>query len=102
MLARVACLSPYDEGTVKAMFRGRHQVNVVLVPDPPDQPAVVAACADAHLVIGDKRHKHRIDRAVLEQMGSCMLIQQPAVGFDTIDHRAAAEYRSEEHTSELQ
>ena len=92
MLARVACLSPYDEGTVKAMFRGRHQVNVVLVPDPPDQPAVVAACADAHLVIGDKRHKHRIDRAVLEQMGSCMLIQQPAVGFDTIDHRAAAEY----------
>jgi D-3-phosphoglycerate dehydrogenase len=43
-------------------------------------------------VIGDKRHKHRIDRPVLEQMRRCKLIQQPAVGYDTIDHRAAAEY----------
>jgi phosphoglycerate dehydrogenase-like enzyme len=89
--ARVACLSPYDEATVHAMFKGRHEVAVVLVPDPPDQPAVLAACADADLVIADKRHKHRIDRAVLETMHRCKLIQQPAVGFDTIDHRAAGE-----------
>ena len=92
MLARVACLSPYDEGTVRAMFKGRHQVEVVLVPDPPAQAAVMAACADAHLVIADRRHKHRIDRAVLENMRQCKLIQQAAVGFDTIDHRAAAEH----------
>jgi phosphoglycerate dehydrogenase-like enzyme len=91
MLARVACLSPYDEGTVRAMFKGRHQVEVVLVPDPPAQPAVLAACADAHLVIADRRHKHLVDRAVLEKMRQCKLIQQAAVGFDTIDHRAAAE-----------
>ena len=91
MLARVACLSPYDEGAVHAMFKGRHRVEVVLVPDPPAQPAVMAACADAHLVIADRRHKHRIDRAVLERMRQCMLIQQAAVGFETIDHRAAAE-----------
>src|ERR1700693_2448955 len=91
MQARVACLSPYDEGTVRAMFKGRHQVEVVLVPDPPAQPAVTAACAEAHLVIADRRHKHRIDRAVLENMRHCMLIQQAAVGFDTVAHRAAAE-----------
>src|SRR5487761_1041751 len=91
MLARVACLSPYDERTVRAMFKDRHEVDVVLVPDPPAQPAVVAACADAHVVIADRRHKHRIDRAVLERMRNCMLIQQAAVGFDSIDHRAAAE-----------
>ena len=89
---RVACLSPYDEATVTAMFKGRHQVEVVLVPNPPDQPSVLAACAGAELVIADKRHKHRIDRSVLEHMHGCRLIQQPAVGFDTIDYRAASEF----------
>jgi D-3-phosphoglycerate dehydrogenase / 2-oxoglutarate reductase len=89
--ARVACLSPFDEDTVVAMFKGRHEVDVVLAPDPPDQPAVLAACTGADLVIADRRHKHRIDRAVLEHLHGCRLIQQPAVGFDTIDHRAAGE-----------
>ena len=92
MLARVACLSPFDEATVRAMFKGRHEVEVALVPPPPAQDAVAEACADAHLVIADRRHKHRIDRPVLERMRRCMLIQQAAVGFDTIDHRLAAEY----------
>jgi D-3-phosphoglycerate dehydrogenase len=91
MLARLVCLSPYDEATVRAMANGRHQVEVVLVPDPPAQPAVLAACTGADIVIGDRRHKHRIDRSVLERMPACKLIQQAAVGFDTIDYRAAAE-----------
>src|ERR1700694_2972167 len=92
MQARVACLSPYDEGTVRAMFKGRHPVEVVLVPAPPAQPDVAAACAAADLVIADRRHKHQIDRTILEQMRRCLLIQQAAVGFDSIDHRAAAEF----------
>jgi phosphoglycerate dehydrogenase-like enzyme len=92
MVARVACLSPYDEGTVRAMFKGRHQVTVEVVPPPPDQPAVKEACSQADLVIADRRHKHRIDRDVLQDMPRCLLIQQAAVGFDSIDHRAAAEY----------
>src|SRR5215467_11921864 len=88
---RVACLSPFDEATVRGMFQGRHDVEVVMVPDPPAQPAVAAACANADLVIADRRHKHRIDRAVLSGMSRCRLIQAAAVGFDTVDHRAAAE-----------
>ena len=92
MTARVACLSPYSQETVQALFKGRHQVEVVLVPDPPAQQAVLEATQDAHLVIADKRHKHRIDRRVLENMRNCRLIQQAAVGFDAVDHRAAAEY----------
>jgi D-3-phosphoglycerate dehydrogenase len=92
MVARIACLSPYDEGTVRAMFSGRHQVEVIAVPPPPDKPAVKSACAEADLVIADKRHRHRIDREVLQGMRRCLLIQQAAVGFDSIDHRAAAEY----------
>jgi phosphoglycerate dehydrogenase-like enzyme len=91
MNARVACLSPFDEATVRAMFQGRHQVDVVLVPPPPAQSAVLAACTGADLVIGDQRHKHRVDRVVLERMRGCKLLQMPSVGFDTVDHRAAAE-----------
>ena len=88
----VACLSPYDEGTIRALFEGRHEVEVTLAPPPPDQPAVARACASADLVIADRRHRHRIDRDVLGQMTRCRLIQQAAVGFDSIDHRAAADY----------
>ena len=91
MVARVACLSPYDEATVQALFKGRHEVRVTLVPPPPAQAEVIAACADADLVIADRRHKHRVDRDVLHNMRRCRLIQQAAVGFDSIDHRAAAE-----------
>ncbi len=92
MHARVACLSPYDEGSVRAMFQGRHQVDIVMVPPPPAQPAVLAACTGADLVIGDQRHRHRVDRSVLERMRGCKLVQMPSVGFDTVDHRAAAEF----------
>ncbi|GAC1655274.1 MAG: hydroxyacid dehydrogenase [Candidatus Dormibacteraceae bacterium] len=92
MTAKVACLSPFSEETVRAMFKGRHPVEVVTVPDPPAQEAVLEAVHEAHLVIADKRHKHRIDRRILENMRNCRLIQQAAVGFDSVDHRAAAEY----------
>src|SRR5438445_12453038 len=92
MLARITCLSPYTLGTVRAMLKGRHDVEITFLPDPPAQPAVLAACREAHLVISDQRHKHRVDRAVLEQMRRCRLIQMPAVGFDVIDHRSAAEF----------
>jgi D-3-phosphoglycerate dehydrogenase len=92
MTAIVACLSPYSEETVRAMFKGRHPVEILFVPEPPAQEAVLNATHAAHLVIADKRHLHRIDRRVLENMRSCLLIQQAAVGYDSIDHRAAAEY----------
>jgi phosphoglycerate dehydrogenase-like enzyme len=92
MTALVACLSPYSEETVRGMFKGRHPVEILMVPDPPAQEAVLNATHAAHLVIADKRHLHRIDRRVLENMRSCLLIQQAAVGFDSVDHRAAAEY----------
>jgi len=89
--ARVACLSPFSEETVRGLFKGRHEVEVAVAPDPPAPDAVRELVADADLVIGDKRHKHRLDRSILESMGRCRLIQQPAVGFDVIDHRVAAE-----------
>ena len=91
MPARIVCLSPYSKEQVEGLFAGRHAVDVVTVPDPPAPEAVLRECSMAELVIADKRHKHRLPREVLEQMRRCLLIQMPAVGFDVIDHRAAAE-----------
>src|SRR4051812_27185911 len=91
MVARIACLSPYDEATVQAVFKGRHEVKVTLVPQPPAQAEVMAACIDADLAIADRRHKHRVDRDVLQNMQRCRRIQQAAGGFESIAHRAAAE-----------
>ena len=90
MTIRIASLSPYSEDVVRGLFEGRH-VEVRLVPSPPAPDAVRKAVAGADLVIGDKRHRHRLDRPALEGMRGCRLVQQPAVGFDAIDHRAAAE-----------
>jgi D-3-phosphoglycerate dehydrogenase len=91
MAIRVACLSPFSEETVRDFFKGRYEVEVASVPEPPAPEEVLRAVAGAELVVGDNRHRHRLDRSVLETMTSCRLIQQPAVGFDAVDHRAAAE-----------
>ena len=86
------CLSPSSKEQVEGLFDGRHAVDVVTVAAPPAPEAVLQECALADLVIADKRHKHRLPREVLEQMTRCLLIQMPAVGFDVIDHLAAAEF----------
>jgi len=89
---RVASLSPYPEQVVRDLFGGAYDVEVVVVPPPPSSDALHHAVADADLVLADKRHRHRLDKALLSTMRRCRLIQQPAVGFDVIDHRAAAEF----------
>jgi D-3-phosphoglycerate dehydrogenase / 2-oxoglutarate reductase len=91
---RIASLSPYSEEVVRSLFRGiRDDLEILLVPPAPAPEAVRSAVAEADLVLGDKRHKHRLDRPALAAMRLCRLIQQPAVGFDAIDHRAAADLR---------
>jgi D-3-phosphoglycerate dehydrogenase len=85
-------LSPYSKKQVEDLFDGRHGVDVVTVPDPPAPDAVLRECSQAELVIADKRHGHKLPREVLQQMTRCLLIQMPAVGYDVIDHRAAAEF----------
>ncbi len=92
MPARVVCLSPYSKKQVEDLFAGRHDVDVVTIAAPPAPEAVLQECAVADLVIADKRHAHRLPRAVLERMTRCLLIQMPAVGYDVIDHLAAAEF----------
>ncbi len=92
MPARIVCLSPYSKKQIESLFAGRQPVEVVTVPDPPAPEAVLRECSHAELVIADKRHQHRLPREVLKQMRRCLLIQMPAVGYDVIDHGAAAEF----------
>ena len=92
MPARIVCLSPYSKKQVEDLLAGRHAVEVVTVPDPPAPEAVLRECTLAELVIGDKRHAHRLPREVLQHMTRCLLIQMPAVGYDVIDDHAAADF----------
>ena len=91
MTPRLVSLSPYSAEEVSSLFRDRHEVEVLVAPPPPAPDAVRQLVADADLVLGDKRHRHRLGRPELELMRRCRFIQQPAVGFDAIDHRAARE-----------
>ena len=92
MALRVVCLSPFSRETLQHLVADRTGVETVLVEEAPPAPeAVRRAVPGATVVISDKRHLHRIDRPVLEAMAGCRLIQVPAVGFDAVDHRVAAE-----------
>ncbi len=89
MPARVLLLSPWNRELVQGWFGERAEV--VEAPPPPAPEELKRLAADAAVVIGDQRHKHRLGRDVLEVMKGCRLIQMPAVGFDVVDHRAAAD-----------
>jgi phosphoglycerate dehydrogenase-like enzyme len=87
----IACLSPFSESEVQELA-GTSGVTVALAAAPPAPQAVAAAVAGADIVIGDLRQAHRLDRDILSSMAGCRLIQQPSVGFECVDHRAAAEF----------
>ena len=91
MTETIACLSPLTEHQVRELA-GSEDVKVLVAPDPPAPQAVREIVAEADVVIADMSHRHRLDRETLAAMGRCRLIQQPAVGFDVIDHVAAAEF----------
>jgi D-3-phosphoglycerate dehydrogenase / 2-oxoglutarate reductase len=89
---RIASLSAaYSEEVVRGLLPDVNDLEIVLVPPAPAPEALRLAVAEADLVLADRRRRHHLDRDVLSLMSRCLLIQQPSVGFDGIDHRAAAE-----------
>jgi phosphoglycerate dehydrogenase-like enzyme len=90
LAAKVLLLSPWDPALVGGWL-GSRDARVVDAPPPPVPDVLTELVRDADVVIGDNRHRHRLDRPVLEAMTRCRLIQMPAVGFDVVDHRCAAE-----------
>jgi phosphoglycerate dehydrogenase-like enzyme len=91
MTVRIASLSPYPADVVRGLLPPGEDVQVAVIPPAPASGDVTETVAGADLVLADKHHRHRLDRAVLGTMERCRLIQQPAVGYDAIDHRAAAD-----------
>jgi phosphoglycerate dehydrogenase-like enzyme len=88
----LASLSPYSEDVLAGLFDSRYEVQVVAVAATATPGDVSDALAEADIVLGDRKRRLPIDRPALQAMRRCRLIQQPAVGFDAIDHRAAAEF----------
>ncbi|MBO0849030.1 MAG: 2-hydroxyacid dehydrogenase [Pseudonocardia sp.] len=86
----IVCLSPFTEEQVHELA-GTEDVTVLRAPDPPAPAVVRELVGKADILISDMRHKHRLDRDTLALMKRCRLILQPAVGFDVVDHHAAAE-----------
>ncbi|MQA96985.1 MAG: hydroxyacid dehydrogenase [Streptosporangiales bacterium] len=89
-MTTIACLSPFSEDLVLKLA-GTQDVKVILAPQPPVQAELPDVVADADIVISDNTHRYKLDRTALQAMRRCRLIQQPAVGFDVVDHHAAAE-----------
>jgi phosphoglycerate dehydrogenase-like enzyme len=90
--AVLASLSPYSEDVLAGLFDNRYEVQVVAVAATATPGEISEAVAEADIVLGDRKRRLPIDRPALQAMRRCRLIQQPAVGFDAIDHRAAAEF----------
>jgi D-3-phosphoglycerate dehydrogenase len=88
-MTTIACLSNMTEKSIRALA-GTDDVRVLLAPPPPAPEAVREVVAEADIVIGDGRHKHRLDAATLAHATRCRFIQQPSAGFDVIDVVAAA------------
>jgi len=88
-------VTPWPEDRVREVVgpdTPQMQVTIEIAPPSPAPSELRELLSRAELVIGDGRHLTKIDREVLEGMTRCHLIQQPAVGFDAIDHRAAADF----------
>lgn len=86
----IVCLSPFSEEQVHELA-GTDRVRVLLAPDPPTAASLRELVPHADVLISDIRRRHRLDRATLATMTRCRAVLQPSVGFDNIDHRAAAD-----------
>ncbi|WP_028921894.1 NAD(P)-dependent oxidoreductase [Pseudonocardia acaciae] len=86
----IVCLSPFTEEQVRELA-GTDRVRVLLAPDPPTRDAVRELVPHADVLISDIRRRHPMGREILATMTRCRAVLQPSVGFDHIDHRAAAE-----------
>lgn len=84
---RLLALPPVGEQVLAAFVDG---ANVALLPlSSRTQDAVVAAAADAEIVLGDWSGQLRIDETVLAAAPSLAFIQQPSAGVETVDLEAA-------------
>lgn len=85
----LACLSAYDDTLVRQLV-GTDNVEVRIAPRDGDRAELHALVADADIVIADAARHYLLDRGAIAAMQRCRFIQQPAVGYDSIDIEQAA------------
>lgn len=85
----VCCLSAYDEQLVRE-FVGTDEVEIRVASRDGDRTELHALVADADVVIADAARHYVLDRAAVAAMRRCRFIQQPAVGYDSVDVEQAA------------
>lgn len=86
----VACFSAYDEALVKQLA-GTDRIEVRVAAGSGPATEVTALVAGADIVIADAARRYLLDAGAIDAMDRCRLIMQPAVGYDTVDVRRAAE-----------
>ena len=86
----IACLSGYDAELVRRLA-GTDRIAVRIASGSGDQSEVAALVKDADIVIADAARRYVLDAAAIDAMDRCRFIQQPAVGYDTVDVARAAE-----------
>lgn len=85
----LACLSAYDEQLVRELA-GSDDVEIRIASRGGDRDELLRIVADADLVIADAARRYLLDREAIQAMRCCRFIQQPAVGYDSIDVEQAA------------
>ncbi|PZG56407.1 hydroxyacid dehydrogenase [Spongiactinospora gelatinilytica] len=86
----ITCLSDYDEELVRRLA-GTGDAEIRIAPRTGGQADVAGLVADADIVIADAARHYVLDAAAIDAMRRCRFIQQPAVGYDTVDVARAAE-----------
>lgn len=84
----IACFSSYTADLVRTMA-GRDDVEVLLPDTGAGQECVADLVADADVVIGDAARRYWLDAPAVSAMRRCRLIEQPSVGYNTVDVDAA-------------
>lgn len=89
MTWRLLALPPLPIEVIRAGFVREADVELS-VPAAPTREALLAALADAELVVADWSHRFRLDAAAFDAAPHLAFVQQPAAGTDRIDLAAAA------------
>ena len=89
---KVVSFSPFLKNVNDNMEKLFPGVQLENVPMESTEEEKVNAVRDATILFGDFRQLNRIDRKIIEAAPNLKLIQQPTVGYEAIDVKAASEY----------
>lgn len=88
MTAVIACLADYSAELVRSLA-GHDDIEVRIADRRGPQGQVAQLVAGATVVIGDPARRFVLDATAIAAMDSARLIEQPSVGYDTVDVVAA-------------